>query len=578
MAVILLLANSWLRAASFKAELDPATITLGESAELTLTFEGGAPSTRLAIPAVPNLRITDAQQTGQQITIVNGQTSVIQTSVYQVSANQPGEFVIPAMTVNIGGQVCKSQPLKLVVLKPGAAAPADSGAAPQFAFLKLVLPKTQAYIGETLQAELQLYLQDSVVNMQNFQMVPLQAEGFTVGKMVQGQQRKGRVGGTGYIVIPLNLSFTAVKAGKLTLGPASCQATLLLPPLNFFGQPTRSMPINPSSETVTIDVLPLPRENVPAGFNGAVGNYSLNMEVSPTNIAVGDPLTVKVQIKGRGALEAVTLPEQPQWQHFKLYPPTSEFQPADNDPLGISGTKSFALTVVPETMELRELPAFAFSFFDPEQKRYQTLTHPAVPLTVRPSAASMAPPGLSNAAATPDNGPPPAQDILPIKSRLGTLGEIGPPLALQPWFLAVQGVPVMAWLGLLYLRKQKERLAGNPRLRRHRQVGQAVRQGLKELRQAANTNDREFFFSTLFHLLQEQLGECLDLPASAITEAVVSDRLAASGVSAETLAALHGLFQTCNQARYAGQGASGELVSLLPRIGSVFEELRTLKT
>ena len=52
-----------------------------------------------------------------------------------------------------------------------------------------------------------------------------------------------------------------------------------------------------------MQVLPLPRENVPSGFGGAVGTYSLSLTVSPTNVAMGDPVTVKVQITGYGALE-----------------------------------------------------------------------------------------------------------------------------------------------------------------------------------------------------------------------------------------------------------------------------------
>jgi hypothetical protein len=574
----ILLAGGRGRAANFTAELDPVTINLGESAALTLTYEGGTQVSPPVFPAIPNLRIVDAHQTSQQFSFGNGQTSATIKSVYEVTATQPGDYTIPELTVIIGGQVCKSQPIKLTVLKPGAPPPADAAAAPQLLALKLVIPKTQVYVGETLQVELQLSVQDGVSTRQGSeQLTPVQAEGFTVGKMVQGQRRQTRVGNVGYTVIPLNLSFTAVKVGSLTLGPAAFQATLLLPPYNIFGQPTKQQQANASSEPVALQVLPLPKENVPAGFNGAVGSYSLNLEVSPTNIAVGDPLTVKVQIKGRGALEAVTLPEQPQWQHFKLYPPTSEFQPADNDPLGLSGTKSFALTVVPETMELRELPAFAFSFFDPDQKRYQTLTHPAVPLTVRPSASSLPPPVLSGSSGNQDSAPPPTRDIVHIKPRIGTLAEVRTPLALQPWFLAAQGLPVMAWLALFIGHRQKERLANNPRLRRQRLVEKVVRQGFKELRQAANANERETFFGTLFHLLQEQLGERLDLPASAITEAVVDERLPAARVPAETSAALHELFQTCNQARYARQGTTGELVSLLPKVESVLRELRKIQ-
>jgi tetratricopeptide (TPR) repeat protein len=55
----------------------------------------------------------------------------------------------------------------------------------------------------------------------------------------------------------------------------------------------------------------------------------------------------------------------------------------------------------------------------------------------------------------------------------------------------------------------------------------------------------------MFRLLQEQLGERLDLPASAITEAVLSERLPRRGATPDLIQRLQNLFQICNQARYA---------------------------
>jgi hypothetical protein len=322
-------------------------------------------------------------------------------------------------------------------------------------------------------------------------------------------------------------------------------------------------------------VLPLPTNDVPAGFSGAVGNYSVSLAASPTNVAIGDPVTVTVQVTGRGAVDSVTLPTQKNWQEFQLYPPTSDFQPTDSDPLGVSGVKTFKLTVVPQSMDVRELPAFQFSFFDPDQKMYRTLTQPATPLIVRPSAASLPPPALATTTA-PGDTTPPVSGLVHIKPKLGVLAQLQPPLVQQPWFVALQGVPVLAWVSLLLVRKQKEHLAANPRSRRRREVDQAVRSGLKELRRAADAGQAEEFFATLFHVLQEQLGERLDLPASAITEAVLDERLRPLNVPEETLDSLRELFQACNQARYARQNSNEEMVSLIPQLESVLAELKKI--
>ena len=559
-------------AANFNATVDRDTLYLGESVTLTLTFEGGRPR---ALPplAVPGARL-EGGGTSTQMSFINGVTTSSEAHTYQLTPTQAGEITVPAFRVDVGGQTLFSQPIKLTVLKPGAPPAASAANNGQLAFVRLLLPKQEVYVGETLAGQLEIYLRDGVVNMKDFQLTPMQAEGFTVGKMTEGQHRSARVGNFNYTVVPLPMTFTAVKAGTLTLGPASCTMTLLLGPVNFFGQPTRRQPMNLSSEPITIHSLPVPRENQPAGFSGAVGNYELQVDVTPTNVAVGDPITVKVQVSGRGAVDAVTLPEQGSWDQFKTYPPTST---VDLEASGLGGTKSFALTVVPQNTEVRELPPLVFSFFNPEEKAYHTLRHPAVALTVRPSAASLPPPSLPNV------NPVPAEpatnrplDIAPIRVRPGPVAALAAPWVARPWFLALQAVPVALWLGLFAARKQREHLANNPRLRRQREVDQLVRQGLAELRQAAAANQGTEFFATLFRLLQEQLGERLNLPASAITEAVLVERLRPGQWPPAAVEDLHELFQACNQARYSPHRTATELAGLADRAAKVLASVRDL--
>jgi len=77
--------------------------------------------------------------------------------------------------------------------------------------------------------------------------------------------------------------------------------------------------------------------------------------------------------------------------------------------------------------------------------------------------------------------------------------------------------------------------------------------------------------------LQEQLGERLDCPASAITESVVDERLAALGAPEPVLNGLRELFQLCNQARYAPIRGSAELNSVAGQFEKVIGGLRELK-
>ncbi len=576
----LCLALPRLSAATFTAALDRDTITAGESATLTLTFSGGKPQSNPAVPSVPNLSINYAGQSSQ-INIINGSYSSSLIYNYVVTAAQPGEFTIPAIRAQVDGATLASQPLKLKVLKDNQA-----GAGAKFAFLKLLVPKTEVYVGELFPVEIQLY----VVSGQDLQQPQFKSDGFVIGKRTEPRQGKVQAGNMIYNVVSFKMSVAAAKVGTLTLGPAECSLTLRIPRANrrsrdpfdsfpsdlfpdFFGRREELRPATLVSEPLTLRVLPLPTQNVPPAFNGALGNFQFSATASPTNLTVGDPITLRVLIKGKGTLDSLNMPA-PDWREFKTYPPSSMV--TNTDELGLAGIKTFEQVVIPQNAEVKALPPLAFSFFDPEQRTFRTLTQPAIPLSIRPGPAAPAQPTILAGPAQPQDAPPPAKDIVHIKSRPGLVAQIRPPLLVRPWFLALQGLPLALWLAAILWRKRQDKLAKDPRLRRRLRVEQVVRAGMRELTRLAAANQTEEFFAAVFRLLQEQLGERLDLPASAITEAVLDERLLGRGAPPELLSSLHDLFQVCNQVRYAPQRTSQELLALAPKVENALRQLQVL--
>ena len=587
LAVLLWCLPTMLRAASFTATLDRDTVAVGETATLSLKFEGGQPRQTPALPSLPNLQIVDAGS-ARNINIVNGQFSASYSQDYALTPTQPGVYTIPALRAEVGGQVLTTPALRLTAVQPSASANNAGGG--QLAFFKLFIPRKEAYLGEVFSVEFRVYVREGVANAENIMQsfenyagCPIKVEDVTILKTAHANRRRMQVGNGVYSVATLVTSLSPVKPGTLTIGSMDVNLALQLPtgnrrrdvfdPFGMF-QNYEERRVALSAEPEKLTVLPLPKESVPTNFIGAVGSYSMTVSAGPTNVATGDPITVRVQISGRGALDSLALPEQSAWRDFKTYPPTSKVE--TTDPLGLQGTKTFEQVVVPQTIDVKSLPPISFSFFDPDQKQYRTLSHPAIPLVVRPGGSAPAPTILAGSRPSPENTPP-AQDIVHIKPRLGALAQVGPPLVRQSWFLALQAIPLLAWLSALTWRKRTELLANNPRLRRQRQVAQTIRKGLVELQQLAAENKSDEFFATLVRLLQEQLGERLDLPASAITEAVIEEHLRPRGVPETTLAPLHELFQTCNLVRYAPMKSSQELAAVIPKLEGVLGELKEMK-
>src|SRR5262245_21150371 len=105
-------------AATFTVALDRDTVTLGENVTLSLNFVGGTPQA-IPTPQVPGLQI-DYVGRSSQFSDINGQVSSTVSHNFSVRPQQAGEFTIPSMPVDIGGQKLSSQPVILKVLKPTA--------------------------------------------------------------------------------------------------------------------------------------------------------------------------------------------------------------------------------------------------------------------------------------------------------------------------------------------------------------------------------------------------------------------------------------------------------------------------
>jgi len=571
-------------AQTFVTAFNQEFLQVGQAAVLSMSFDGMAPNDPPAAPAIPGVQVYyNGQQ--QQWTTINGVASVKRSFNYLVMPSKAGELVVPAVSVTIGGREFTSTSIKIKVVTPDQVAAAETEILSKLAFVRVRLPKNEAYVGEVIAAEVKVY----ATAAENLQLHQFKAEGFTLGKASHTTQSREAIDGRQYHVVTFHMPIAARKIGRLPVGPAECTLNVVVSndprgaATDPFGRPDifgrgnmRSVRI--TSDAEQLNVLPLPTENVPANFNGAVGQFLMNVAATPTELPAGDPITYTVQIQARGTLDDLKLPEQTGWREFKTYPPTS--QVVQKDPLGIAGVVQFEQIVIPTHAEIKELPPFEFSFFDPETRGYRTLKQPAIPLKISPNTAPVAQPSYvgSKPFLVPEPEEERADDIAHIEPRLGSPMAASLTMIRQPWFYLLQMIPIAAWLGVLSWKKRKQRIASDPKLQRKLQVERLVASGLKELNLLADRKEADPFFETTLRLLKEQLGERFDLPAVSITEEIIEERLRPMGVAADELDRMHALFQTCNHARYAGELSSSDLHESMTELEAAINSLKQLRS
>jgi len=561
-ACLLIILDLPARAApQFQTSLDKDTVSVGESIILSMTFIGGSPERPPTVPVLGGIRLGESVEAGQEVSIINGEVTSAVVYRRELVPSRPGDFTIPALTADVNGTRLVSEPLKLKVVQ-----------GTELALIRIVPSTTNVYLGQAIPVDVDCYIAGPM-DRQKTTLPQFANDNFIIGEMPGSPaQSRSRQGNTMYNVLNFRVPVTPTRTGLQRLGPATWNTAVFLGQQTFFGWTGGERQLSVSSDTLEINVLPIPTNGAPPSFNGAVGDFTLaQYEAGPTTVGVGDPITLKVRIAGSGSFDTVTLPASEQvWREFKTYPPSSKFE--STDALQMQGSKYFEQVITPLNAEIKELPPFAFSFFNPATHVFHTLTHPALPLSVHPTAATPQPTIIASSAA-PVEAQQQNQEIVHIKPMPGTVGTLAPPLVLQPVFLALQALPPLLWIGALMWRRQKENLANNPRLRRRRDVARLVREGLAELPVHAAANDTEKFHLTVLRLLREQLGERLDLPAPAITEAVSDD---VKGLETDDRKLLRELFHACDQYRYAPDHTSQALASLIPKVKTALDSLQKI--
>ncbi len=149
-------------------------------------------------------------------------------------------------------------------------------------------------------------------------------------------------------------------------------------------RPARTELSRAVGEPLGITVKSFPVAGRPESFAGAVGpGYSIDVTANTTVVRVGDPISLNVVLRGTGNLENAGLP--PLSADGGMDP--ARFRLPDGEASGVfeNGQKSFDVTVRVQDESVSELPAIAYSWFDPTDESYHTVRSKPIALRVMPA-------------------------------------------------------------------------------------------------------------------------------------------------------------------------------------------------
>jgi tetratricopeptide (TPR) repeat protein len=550
----LLLAAAPARAQTAKVTIDPPRLTVNEPGELSVEIsQEGAATIDAAPPVVPSQADVSIRYIGPstQVSIINGRATQRTEHRYAISAAKPGTYTIGPITVRQGGALKDVGSVRLEVLASGAVGGPTEGESAQLS-LTLAVPRTEVYLHEHI--PLTLALRVGQVRVADLQYPQIDGDGFSIEKLAEPSQRQEQVGGGIVQVVEFGTTLTPLRAGTLSVGPASMRLNVLQRDrrqdrfFGFFGETRRATELR--GEPLTLTVLPLPDAGRPAGFSGAVGQFQWDVRATPLDPRAGDPVTVTTTIRGQGNLDTLTPPAITEGDALRVYPVQAA---TGNVP---PGSRAFEQVVIPGSAGEVTLPPLAFSYFDPSARAYRTLTPAAIVLHVQPGVvARVETPAATPQPATGQAEAPLGQDIVFLKDSPGTLQPIGTRLYKSVTLWTFPLAPLAAWIGAVYWDRRRQEQA-DPRRARASRAGRDARAGIAAARQRLSAHDIPTFNDLIARTMSEYLQAKLDLSAGGVSGDAVAARLAGRPRARELADEVREFLGACERARYTPASAS----------------------
>ena len=525
-------------------------------------------------------------QSSSMTIIINGrvqeQKSSSVTLTYSLTPQRAGEYTIPAIELTADGKALRTRPTRIVVNEPTL----TQG-------LGTTVELSRAYVGQAFKLTtvwtIASAVEDAAFNLNlphgafDVRALPPTRQGqyAEIGfASAPGEQRSParasieqvNVDGENRVRVTAEFLLVPRRAGRFEVGGvrADFRAVVGERPRSFFDAPWTSRNITQRRYALApakpIDVIDLPTAGRPADFSGLVGSFELDAECQPRFASVGDPLELKLVLRGTHPLIDPPLidltrqrpPASALAEQFRVPRDPVLPQVADNAAI-------YSAQIRPRTAQITELPPVELSYFDPVSAEYRVARSNRLPLKIAESAAV----GLGSLGLLEDEPDKAAEaDPAPSERVAGALPDkvdgfypplgVSPPstlaaqpadapIATIPLIVTTAALPAAAWAVAAAFAARRRIAERNPAAWRRRG---SVRRADRLLRRAGNDPTRASA------ALRQFIADWCNLPPEALTggEAAAAiqaiDPVLASRVRAQLDAA--------DRARFGPAGASSD--------------------
>ena len=510
--------------------------------------------------------------TSTSISIVNGKTTktVTNSYTYVLMPVRSGTFTLPAAVATIRGKEVRSRSFSIEVVAGGQSASAQSGAGSSNSgsqargdasssissddiFLRLLVSKNRAVVGEGITATLKLYQRVNISGLDDARFPSF--NGFWSQELQAPSNiefKRENVGGQIYnSAVIRSWNLIPQKAGDFTIEPAELVCSVNVRAAtsssgsifdSFFQDSYRTVRKRISTQPVNLHISALPA-GAPASFGGGVGKFEMKAELTRDSLKTHDAASLKVTISGTGNLALLNAPKISFPPDFELY----DMKSSDS-----GRSRTFEYPFIPRSHGDFEIGPVEYSYYDIAAGRYVTLTSGPLHLAVARGAEldSVVPAGgqlVQNRRDVKDLG----SDIRFISTKMPSLSSTGSFFIFSPLFWGLAGMLLLAAAAVwFFLRRKAARLADVAGTR-NRSATKMARKRLAVAGDFLQKNLYTAFYEELHKALLGFVSDKLNMDAGDMSRENISSRLVEAGVSEGLAADFSALLDACEYARYA---------------------------
>ncbi len=518
------------------AEVDRTTIAANEQVVLTVSVSGDL----LAIPTPNWTGLTDfrivGSSTSTQISIINGQLKSQGIFVFRLQPLREGNLVIPPLSIELSGQIYQSQPIEIQVLAglapippAGDEAPAPDSLGGQI-FVEAEVDNDRPYLGQQIIYTFRFYLATRMLRQPDYQR-----PSFTNfwGQNILSQPRYNTTrDGREFVVSEIRTALFPASIGQTIIDPAKLVIS------GGLFEPDTIL----ETEPISVEVQPLPA-GAPADFKGAVGQFEIRAWLSEATGQVNEPLTLMVEIEGRGNIEILSEPAFPELPNWRVFDSQSSTRISiDNDQVG--GLRHFERLIVPGQPGDYTIPSISFSYFDPQAGEFRTVKTEPIPVTVRPgenAGTAITIVGADKEPVTIISG-----DIRHIKPVPTTLRSTEASMLTEPLYWGCWLAPLPVVAGVWLWQRRRRRLAEDIVYARRQMARRTAHRLLAQAEQAGSDS-----YALIQRALLGYLSDKLNRPTVGLTTASLINLLQEARLEPDLIERVKAVLAQADVGRFA---------------------------